>query len=1663
MNSLKSILTRLTTVDDAVEAMEAVGVSIYDTSGEMRSATEILGDLASTFPTLTKETQASLATTVAGRYQVSRFLTLMSQWDEMNLATEASVGSVGSAMREQSVYSQSLEARLNRLQNAGTELSLTLGDALLTDSIVVFTEAVSGLANTSSDLINFVGLLPPVFGGLAVAVAMLNPKFRAAAMDMSLFQANAHGAAAASRFLTVSLRTLAASTGIGLIFAGVGFGIEKLISLMGDSIKRNEEFRKSQETSLESMATQRSTVSDLVDEYEKLSNIPEVNRNIEQEQRYTDLQNELVTLLPHVKEGEDEKGNAIVANTERVREHIAVLEEQLAYEQKLAAETAEADIEISTSNIEDAHNKIAKYQENLAKEQKKQQDLIDKGRVDAANIISTQIDKWNQKIQDQYDIINENQDKITGAFAATAQQISNMGELDLSNEDVSWIGQMAQEANMSETEIKSLATQISELRNELSGEISLQGLSNDQIGIIKSITDNLKHGSVEWDKYRNALENTGIDSDRLTNILGYLRNSEEELANAAKEAEVDIRVMSPTFSELGEVIGWVNGYIDESTDSMDENGQVAEDWSERISNAKDNFEALAQIILEMVSAGEINQATTLMQKDAYEALAAEVSPLNGLLETLAEGKSISASEAMNLINKEEALTDAISIENGVVKVNEQAVRELRDAKVQGYSDMQKAVIDEVQQVAEATRINIQNYGIEIKAIKDLASARIALNDVIKGSYEIEDRLRRGLSPDGSKLLTTNPLIGRNLSRNGATDGIQAELDAAKNQIGDIIGLYDQVENLSGMVNTSLKEVGTSAETMEGAEKKREKASKDAEKSMKTATASLEESKFVADAYARVIEELNAKISILNNLHNDQAKHSKAYRDSLKKEIKLLEQKQKVLERQAKSLRDQIKNGNITQYGINTTSTPLYLSEGTSSSSGYSGSTYTGQYASSINAAAKKYGVNPNLIAAIIKQESNFNARAVSKSGAQGLMQLMPATARSLGVKNSFDAHDNIMGGTKYIAQQLKAFGGDLKLALAAYNAGPGNVKKHGGIPPFEETQDYVNKVIKNLGGLSGAVSGATSDIKNVSSDIVDYYIKNFRVTSDFGMRKNPITGQNKMHEGVDLANGRTGDAVKAIRSGKVVTAGYHKTAGNWVVIDHGGGLQSRYMHMLGNLPVKKGQTVQAGQTIGRVGSTGNSTGAHLHLEVRHNGKAIDPMSYLTSSGSVVDSTKNAIGAYNDASRAEAERQQAVWQAESDLLGIQQEISSINDLIEELRYEIIESHLAEFDWLRDKLSKEISRIDYEQMRVGENTSEWIKLQHEREKILKQQRDHSIDAVNYAKDQLKYNKELTKAQKARLDAEILDRTNELWDMEQEILSQRIKMAEQIIDTYNRALQAQKDVAVKAIDDLMEEIDKEMNDADWNKRLRDQQKERQEILDEMTSLALDDSDSARKRMAELEKLLQESEQSIEDMQKDREVELRKESLQEDRKEVENYYDELINDERRLAKMRSDIINGSTNKIQKDLEKFHKDLSKSSGDIGKHIINSILDALGVSKEYLDGAGKVNVGSFDTGGWYTGSFNGGRLAMLHQKELVLNKKDTPNLLKAVDWTRSLVNNMKNLSVSSIPSLLSGKGEANTLTVNFDIGKVEGGKDGATTLIDKSIEGFERMGFKLNR
>ena len=137
----------------------------------------------------------------------------------------------------------------------------------------------------------------------------------------------------------------------------------------------------------------------------------------------------------------------------------------------------------------------------------------------------------------------------------------------------------------------------------------------------------------------------------------------------------------------------------------------------------------------------------------------------------------------------------------------------------------------------------------------------------------------------------------------------------------------------------------------------------------------------------------------------------------------------------------------------------------------------------IRQAAQTHGVSEGLIKAVMHTESGFNSNARSPVGAQGLMQLMPATARRFNVSNAYDPQQNIFGGAKYLGWLIKRFNGNTSFALAAYNAGEGNVAKYGGIPPFRETQDYVRRVTSRYSNLyAGGISSANSNTNALVSE-----------------------------------------------------------------------------------------------------------------------------------------------------------------------------------------------------------------------------------------------------------------------------------------------------------------------------------------------------------------------------------------------------------------------------------------------------------------------------------------------------------------------------------------------------------------------------------------------------
>ncbi|ESK57368.1 lytic transglycosylase domain-containing protein [Acinetobacter tjernbergiae] len=138
----------------------------------------------------------------------------------------------------------------------------------------------------------------------------------------------------------------------------------------------------------------------------------------------------------------------------------------------------------------------------------------------------------------------------------------------------------------------------------------------------------------------------------------------------------------------------------------------------------------------------------------------------------------------------------------------------------------------------------------------------------------------------------------------------------------------------------------------------------------------------------------------------------------------------------------------------------------------------------IRQAAQQHGISEGLIKAVMHTESGFNINARSPVGAQGLMQLMPATARRFNVSNAYDPQQNILGGARYLSWLLKRFNGNTQLAVAAYNAGEGNVDKYGGVPPFRETQDYVRRVTSRYQNLYSSSLGSTSNSNAANTQVI---------------------------------------------------------------------------------------------------------------------------------------------------------------------------------------------------------------------------------------------------------------------------------------------------------------------------------------------------------------------------------------------------------------------------------------------------------------------------------------------------------------------------------------------------------------------------------------------------
>lgn len=246
-----------------------------------------------------------------------------------------------------------------------------------------------------------------------------------------------------------------------------------------------------------------------------------------------------------------------------------------------------------------------------------------------------------------------------------------------------------------------------------------------------------------------------------------------------------------------------------------------------------------------------------------------------------------------------------------------------------------------------------------------------------------------------------------------------------------------------------------------------------------------------------------------------------------------------------------------------------------------------------NRAAEEYHVPVNLLKAVAKAESGFDPDAVSGCGAQGVMQLMPSTARSLGVQNAFDAEQNIMGGAKYLSWMLDRYDGNPKLALAAYNAGSGNVAKYGGVPPFKETQNYVNRVLNYAGMNTDA-----SENSPFAPEISALNSMDGSSSDSSGGELNPFYSPDSQGSAVSLDSMNTLSLLSALTGS---SAGLSALSGKGMTNSAGGFSYDDYVSLLQLMVSEMQSNVTSSLTSGLAGDdSGGSSNSGLYPGTDYN-------------------------------------------------------------------------------------------------------------------------------------------------------------------------------------------------------------------------------------------------------------------------------------------------------------------------------------------------------------------------------------------------------------------------------------------------------------------------------
>jgi DNA repair exonuclease SbcCD ATPase subunit len=1574
------------------------------------------------------------------RYQLSRFLALLNNFDTALKATNTSLHSQGSAFRENQKYQESLEARINKLKNTFTELSLAVGNAVLTDSFIGVVEGLGNLAEFGAKVANTFGVLPTiiaaVYGGfvlfgkqaiinkavtgalegtitrLSSAYMLVNSNIRATTASIAAQTAGLTGFSRVAKIAQISigglvttLRGLLASTGVGLVLVGLGFAVEKLISKITEYNEKQLQIKQESQQLASTYASNEEKIQSLADKYEKLSN--EVNKGLrpENDKEYLQVQQELYNLLPTLAERVDSKGQAHLRSAEAVRQEIESIKELAKLESQNFVDNFDKKVDKVKNNIEDLQRQInnIKNPPMTAVDWKAgiPNELTTEDKIDIAikqREINAQIEQaiglykqYAQAYADYLGVKKQLNDADTEYINKLIEEnkatlLTKKGREDLTKQIQDYIGK---------------ASEVRKVTGDLFSSKQIKKFTDDQILALKLVVNAVKNGNTDWDEHKKKLTNAGISASVASKAIKYL-----------------------------------SGALDENKNAVKSNAISLEDLDEKLKEAKGDFDALAKIIIQLAKQGNYSQAMTIAMSEAYQALADEVAPLNELLEKLAQGKQISAAEAMELIQKEHELAGAISIENGVVKVNREAVSKLRDAKVASYNDMLKSVEIEAKATANATLSKLRNYGIEIQAIQNLQDAKRRL-------AELEDL--------------------RNIANSGMGSwDTRDQINKAYEDVKSVVDLYENIQNLSSLVSTGLNQVGTSFENLSESQ---DKSNKETEKSI-----------YVADQYQLALSKLNAEIQKIQSLQSKYPKHSESYRKALKQEIALLQEKKQLMQEQAASLEQQIKSGKIQETGI------ISIPKSTTVSGNSKEAIIWNFF--------KSKGFSDSVVAGILgnlKHESGLSTTIVNPtSGATGLAQWLGSRltglkryASSLGRSwKDLDVQLNYMWKELNSTEKRT-----LNWLLRNQNADPTTVAtmfeklyERAGGAGLSSRISYANQYYRKFanGNVSGDVSKqiaeqqqsidqAKEDLNSLKAEISDLgaqiserYMEIHRSKiAEFDREREKLKNNIELYEMEKQALDESSEAYRQrIKNQMILERKSNKALQSeikWAErqIKYDKNLSAADKDELRQFIAERQKMLRESNQqlaqwaldihkskIAEFDKDHERLENHISLYEQQK-QLVDETSkkyrQITQNQIILENKKIA-SLKSEIAWAErqlkydknldeagkaflrefiAERQKLLQESTQQVAQWQQDI--ILSSLHELYIQIDKT----FDAMEDRVSrlqhqlKMLGDTEFHPFTIGIMTDEIDALIQEREQTRKDLNRLKQEQKKLKKDSEPYKENLAKI--AELEKRLMTIDENIIQADADLKDYYTRVAEQVIEAEKRYYEEKKQIALDALEKEREKIEevyetemKAIEDAhearmraideqlralerlketdDYNKQLNKLNKERQEILNQINKLALDDSQETNAKRMELQKQLAEKEDEINELKNNREYELRRQNLEdlreklneeyeneretreksyEDltenldkrREEIEKYYDDIINDTRRWDNITQQILSGQFNNLRKELSNMQTDVAKTM-DSASNSVYELVKALEEAQKAMSSLGnnsKIN------------------------------------------------------------------------------------------------------------